>query len=230
MLIDRPFFFQSIRDHLFHDFDQSQVDGLNHLLDVWEATYGRYPLCDLAYALATCFHETGKAMAPVREGGRGATHAYGVPTGSWHQVYYGRGDVQITWLTNYQKASAKLAAIGIIVDLAQYPDKALDPVIAAHIMFLGMAQGWFTGKNFANYLPHDPVNARRIINGTDRAQTITSYYTAFLASLRIDATAVSPPVVAGAAIARPTVSPTIVAQAPVQGFWSRLHAALSRKS
>ncbi|ACE93042.1 hypothetical protein AMC90_CH04053 [Rhizobium phaseoli] len=47
---------------------QSQVDGLNKILDEWE----RRGLSDvrwLAYMLATTFHETGGKMQPVREAG-----------------------------------------------------------------------------------------------------------------------------------------------------------------
>lgn len=69
----------------------------------------------LAYALATAYHETGRKMVPVREG-FASTDAkarrivghrkYGKPAGPHGHVYYGRGQVQLTWLSNYRRSSA----------------------------------------------------------------------------------------------------------------------------
>jgi hypothetical protein len=45
-------------------------------------------------------------------------------------------------------------------------------------MFAGMRKGIFTGKKFADYFSAnktDWVNARRIINGTDKARLIAEY-------------------------------------------------------
>jgi putative chitinase len=50
-----------------------------------------------------------------------------------------------------------------------------------------MEEGIYTGKRLANYFgPHvdDPVDARRIINGLDKAQEIAGFYHAFLGALR----------------------------------------------
>jgi hypothetical protein len=59
------------------------------------------------------------------------------------------------------------------------PDLAKEPAIAAQIMREGMIEGWFTGKSFASYLPDKGpatvaqfTQARRIINGTDKAAKI----------------------------------------------------------
>ena len=53
MAIDRKEFFDSIRNGIFHGrLKQSQVDGLNVILDAWEAT-GLQDLRWLAYILAT---------------------------------------------------------------------------------------------------------------------------------------------------------------------------------
>ena len=57
-------FFDTIRP-LFRRLTQAQVDGLNALLA--EALGRRTPLRQLAYILATVFHETGGRMQPVTE-------------------------------------------------------------------------------------------------------------------------------------------------------------------
>jgi hypothetical protein len=54
-------------------------------------------------------------------------------------------------------------------------------------MFVGMRDGDFTGKKLADYFSSskdDPVNARRIINGTDRAETIAGYHRSFLSAIK----------------------------------------------
>ena len=51
----------------------------------------------------------------------------------------------------------------------------------------GMIRGWFTGRKLLDYIDgdrRDYVNARRIINGTDRAQVIAGYAMAFERALR----------------------------------------------
>jgi hypothetical protein len=58
----------------------------------------------------------------------------------------------------------------------------MDPDTAYKIMSLGMYQGLFTGRKLSDYIndtKKDYVNARRIINGTDRAQMIADYATSF---------------------------------------------------
>ena len=63
---------------------------------------------------------------------------------------------------------------------------ALQADVAARIMFTGMAEGWFTGKKLGDYMANgkaDYVNARRIINGTDRAGQISGYARVFEAAL-----------------------------------------------
>lgn len=46
---------------------QSQVDGLNNLLNVWDNYYAADPIEWLAYNLATAYHETGATMQPIKE-------------------------------------------------------------------------------------------------------------------------------------------------------------------
>jgi predicted chitinase len=96
--------------------------------------------------------------------------------------YRGRGYVQLTWKSNYQKAGDFLG-----LDLVNSPELSLDQSNATKIMCYGMEKGVFTGKKFSHYFStsnYDFFNARRIINGTDKASTIEAYADIFLNALR----------------------------------------------
>lgn len=180
-MIDRDKFFAAVRSRPFSGrMTQQQVDGCNAILDTWDAS----ALTDirwLAYMLATTKWETAHTMHPVEEIGRGAGKPYGVPDPETGQVYYGRGYVQLTWKRNYQTMGDYIAQ-----DLVNHPELALDPQIAGQIMFIGMRKGLFTGVGLPRYFSDsadDPVNARRIINGTDHANDIAAIHAAFLEGL-----------------------------------------------
>lgn len=127
----------------------------------------------LAYILATTYHETAFTMKPVKE-------AYWVKNAEeWRKKnlryypWYGRGFVQITWEDNYKKAGDKLGR-----DFTTDPDVVMDPDNAADIAVRGMLEGWFTGKKLSDYITlqrSDFVNARRIINAMDKADLIAGY-------------------------------------------------------
>lgn len=122
----------------------------------------------LAYLLATAFHETAHTMRPVREYGS-ENYLRAKP----YYPYVGMGYVQLTWKANYQKASNKLG-----VDFVSNPKKLLEPAYSAEIIALGMKEGWFTGKKLSDYITlqkSDFVGARRIVNGTDKASLIAGY-------------------------------------------------------
>lgn len=171
--MSRKVFFNHVRSSLFKgNLKQSQVDGLNFILDQWNET-GFTNFNWLAYALATAYHETARTMQPIREYGRGRGKKYGRKDPRTGHAYYGRGYVQLTWKSNYQKASQALG-----IDFVRNPDLVMEPGNAAFIMFQGMKDAWFTGKGFADYIKPDRKdywNARRIINGTDKAKTISNY-------------------------------------------------------
>lgn len=182
-LADPAAFFNHVRSRppLGPSLTTDEVDGCERLLNAFEG----WPTSWAAYGLATGYHETAGTLKPIREYGKGRGYRYGVevPPGSG-LVYYGRGDVQLTWDYNYKKAGEKLG-----VNLLGEPDLALDPVISADIMKLGMEEGWFTGKKLADYLPPEATReqfaqARRIVNGTDRADLIASYAVTFQEALK----------------------------------------------
>ncbi len=130
----------------------------------------------LAYILATVQHETANTFLPIEEYGKGRGRAYGVSDINGH-TYYGRGYVQLTWLNNYKVMGEKLN-----VDLVNNPELALDKEIALKIMFVGMEEGLFTGKKLSQYfndVSEDPISARKIINGKDKAKQIAELYRNF---------------------------------------------------
>lgn len=182
--MNRAAFFQGMRQMLpMHGLSYGQVTGTTALLDVWD----KLPIADtadlrhLAYVLATVFHETGGAMMPVREVGYGRGKPYGVTDPATHQVYYGRGQVQLTWRANYETMGHVLG-----LDLVHSPDLALLPANSAAIATEGMIQGRFTGRSLREFFGpavNDPVGARRIINGEDRAQLVAHYHAQMLAAL-----------------------------------------------
>ena len=154
---------------------QRQVDGLNTLLDAIKGL----PRSHQAYLLATAYHETARTMQPIAEYGKGKGRPYGKP-GIYGQAQYGRGYVQLTWDANYQKADERLGLRGALLENF---DLAMRPDIAAKILVRGGQEGWFTGKKLSDYLPGDYVGARRIVNGTDKAEMIAGYARAFEAAL-----------------------------------------------
>lgn len=162
----------------------SQVEGFNVLL----RAMNQWPLSWAAYGLATAWHETAKTMQPIKERGGDSyfKRMYDITGDRPHVardlgnadpgdgvLYAGRGYVQLTGRNNYRK-------FGIV----DSPDRAMEPEVAASIMVTGMEKGIFTGKKMSNYLPGDYVNARRIINGTDKAQEIARIAAQFEQALK----------------------------------------------
>lgn len=181
-MINRSFFFDQARKTLFDGkLKQNQIGGLTAILDGWDKGYAKKDDRWLAYMLATAHHETDRTMRPIREYGRGKSRPYGVVDPETGQAYYGRGYVQLTWRDNYKKMCKVCGA-----DLVKHADLALKPEHAALIMFEGMIAGSFTGRKLANYFSpqkEDWVNARRIINGLDKANAIAAYGKAYYAAI-----------------------------------------------
>lgn len=195
--MDRSKFYASLRARGSGVFgtslSQGQVNGLESLLD--EAINRAVPLRRLAYALGTTYLETAHTMQPIHEiGPRSYFNKYEPGTTIGKRLgnvlkgdgyrYRGRGYVQITGRRNYGVASNKIK-----VDFVSNPERVLEPKLAAAIMFSGMDEGWFTGKDFSDFIDEfdeseaeelrEFIEARRIINGTDKAKQIAGYAKAF---------------------------------------------------
>lgn len=207
--LNRAAFYAAVRASLFGGrLKASQVAGMDAILDAAPSLLGT---TSLGYALATTFHETARTMQPIEEYGRGKGKSYG-PTGFW-----GRGFVQLTWETNYAKATARLRELGFLragEDLVKTPKLAMRLDLAAPILFVGMAEGWFTGKKLADYFGggrYDPVGARRIINGTDKDDLIAGQCGKFVDALRAAGHSVIPGAIEGKPGPALISAPTIVA-------------------
>ncbi|HCL66401.1 MAG TPA: hypothetical protein DIC56_16495 [Rhizobium sp.] len=194
---DRQFFSAIRNDPFGGRLTEGQVRGINAILGGWRRTMPKGDPRHLAYMLATAFHETAKTMRPVREtlassDGRAIeildqAFAEGrmpqVSAAYWRrdgkgQSFLGRGLVQITHRRNYRRMSL---ATGI--DLVAEPDRAMEMDVAVEILITGMGQGLFTGVRLTdvfNREREDWIGARRIVNGTDRAEQIAGYGQAFL--------------------------------------------------
>jgi len=183
--------FTTLREMNRGKLSQKQVDSINAILDSCE----KHLISDtrhIAYILATAQHESG--LTPIEEHGKGAGLPYGkmldigkgpnkrVAYTTPNKLYYGRGFVQITWKSNYA-AFARLLG----VDLVNRPELALQTDIAAEIIVIGMQKGMFTGIRLIdafNKLETDPIEAREIVNGHDKAALIAGYYNKIWASLQ----------------------------------------------
>lgn len=211
-MIDRKSFFDAVRQKPFSgSLSTSSVSNMESIIGEWERR-GLTDLRWLAYMLATVLAECGRNMAPVPEVGRGKGRPYGVAVNG--HVYFGRGYVQLTWDYNYRRMGTIVGA-----DLIGNPDLALRQDIAAKILFEGMMRGLFTGKKLADYFnatAEDWKNARRIINGTDRAAEIANYGKQFFAALNA-AAKVAPAKPAKTVVA--TTQPTPAAK-PWWKFWA----------
>ena len=130
----------------------------------------------LAYILATVYHETSTKMQPVKEYGGEAylkSKAY--------YPYYGRDLCQTTWKSNYQKVKEFTG-----IDVVTTPNLIGHMPLAAKVCITFMRKGWYTGKKLSDYINSsicDFQNARRIINGTDAAAKIAGYASLFLKEL-----------------------------------------------
>ncbi|MBX5022704.1 hypothetical protein HJB52_22390 [Rhizobium lentis] len=203
--MDRILFFDAVRQELFRgELTQPQVVGMSAILDAWEKRFAQADRRWLAYILATAYHETAYTMQPVREtlaesdmraveileAAFAAGRLSWVKTPYWRpdedgRCWLGRGLVQLTHKRNYEAMSA-LTGIDLVAD----PDRAMEMDAAVTILIEGMLQGSFTGHRLADHLnatTEDWVNARRIVNGTDRAEKLAGYAIAFNAALRPDA-------------------------------------------
>jgi hypothetical protein len=180
-MINRKYFFDNARQNLFDGkLSTSQVQGLEAILNEWDKNYSNHDKRWLAYMLATAHHETGQTMQPIEEWGKGRNLAYGQrvkqnrkPYTDTAELFYGRGFVQLTWYENYERAGKELGQ-----NFIQNAAGVMELENATKIMFLGMMEGWFTGRKLSDYFnakTADWTNARKIINGLDKADLIRSY-------------------------------------------------------
>ena len=173
-------FYQKLSGGFIDKPNERQFNGFCFIIEEFTQR-GLTDLRWLAYILATAFHETAHTMQPVEEIGKGRGRKYGQPDPETGKTYYGRGYCQLTYKANYAKAT-KLYG----VDFVNNPELALSPPHAAAILFDGMIDGWYTGVGLAKFFNEencDWINARRIVNGMDRANDIAALAQGFFTAL-----------------------------------------------
>lgn len=180
-MIDKKIFFDNFP---YRPIDQRGTDTVNKIIDYFMESPDFAYLTELAYILATAYHETAHTFDPgISEYGKGSGRKYGQTDPETGKRYYGRGLCQITWKSNYHKFSELLGK-----DLVNDPELALEPDTSVKIMMTGMAQGLFTGHKLRRHLNQnitDFENSRRVINGLDKAKMIATYANNFLKALEL---------------------------------------------
>ncbi len=177
-----------------------QVEGISAITTSWVAHGDAENKAQLAYVLATAFHETAGRFQPVRETLASsdeqaiqrlerafqAGRLPQVSTPYWRRdangkSWFGRGFVQLTFQRNYQTLGKALG-----IDLPGNPDLALEMAVAADILVVGMRDGLFSGRKLSDYFAKDRAdwtNARRIVNGLDRADVVAGHARVILNAL-----------------------------------------------
>ncbi|MBB3563438.1 putative chitinase [Rhizobium sp. BK512] len=202
--LDRQSFFDTVQHSLFKgSLTPAQIEGMNAILDYWNANLATADRRWLAYILATAFHETAYTMQPVRETLATSDSraveiletAFASGRLSWVKSPYwradedgkcwlGRGLVQLTHKRNYEAMSEVTG-----IDLVAHPDRAMEMAPAVTILIEGMLRGSFNSHRLCDHLNEereDWVNARRIVNGTDRAEKLADYAQTFLAAISME--------------------------------------------
>ncbi len=197
--MNRKTFYDNIRFSLFKGkLADQQTAGMDAFFNEWE----KQKLTDtrwLAYMLATAYHETAQTMQPIEEFGKGNGKAYGkklkmgggpgkrVPYTTPDKLYYGRGHTQNTWYENYEALTKAAKKQGYDWDFLIRPELLLQMEPSIWATFYGMQKGLYTGKRLLHYFndtTEDWVNARKTINGLDKADLIAGYGKAFYAGLK----------------------------------------------
>ena len=189
-MVDTVKFFSAIKSNgLFKSLSQSQVDGINALLNEAKEQ-GIEDTRQLAYILGTVYHEVDKTMQPIEEYGKGKNRTYGhkvkysgKPYVEPDKIYYGRGHTQNTWYEIYEKLT-KANAHGW--DFLNNPELLLQTMPSAWATCYAMKTGLYTGKKLSTYINDagcDFLNSRRIVNSLDKAELIMGYASKFLSAL-----------------------------------------------
>lgn len=194
-------FFEEVKKSLFGGkLTQTQVNGLEAIIDEWNRQGGGQRE-QLAYVLATPYHEVGRAYKPIRENlnyksaaqirkvwpSRFKTDADASPfVGNAKKlaikVYGGRlGNKPAPSSDGYdfrgggweqRTGRVNFERIGI----ADNPNKILEPSFAAKSIVVGMRSGEYTGKKLSDFINNAKTDygmARTIINADRTRKTST---------------------------------------------------------
>lgn len=170
---------------------KAQCEAVRLLVMECEAQ-GVTDLRQIAYVLGTVYHECRfKSIKEIRA--KPGSDVWKMQEAYWHTGYYGRGFSQLTWLKNYKKFEAV-----VNMDLVKNPDLALIPKVGAMILVYGMKHGTFVSNGMASSIRLDRYfnetttnwyDARRIVNGTFRAEMVAEAAQKILPLLNTEPTA-----------------------------------------
>lgn len=174
---------------------RTQFDRLAILLRAL-TSYPAVTVPQASYIMATAHWETDRFNA-MEEYASGEAYEGRADLGNTQpgdgRRFKGRGFPHLTGRRNYEWASLASGH-----DLIADPAAASDPEISAKLIIQGMMQGVFTGVGlgrFINDQKTDFVNARKVHNGLDRAETIADladrYHVALTAGVTVPADAVA---------------------------------------
>ena len=198
-MLNRDVFFKQIRVSLFSGvLNQRQVDGINADLDYWQQHYPDGNPQHLAYILATDYWETAQTMQPIAERGgkdyltrlydiQGDRPAKARELGNLQPgdgATYTGGKVQLTGRRNFRMQGRKLN-----LPLESQPDLIYDMAISTAVLIGGMMDGDFTGRALSDYTDLagnlNPIQARRVVNGSDHADDIAAIFRQFYHALQL---------------------------------------------
>ncbi len=112
--------------------------------------YGIDTELEVACFLATACFES-DYFKTMREYGKGKGRRYGVATGPYKLIYYGRGIFQNTWLAGYQKFTAYVKSHWSFIQpragIANPPDFVKDPELLATTFWAVEAACWYWEEN-----------------------------------------------------------------------------------
>jgi hypothetical protein len=183
----------------FGTVDTETRQRLTSIFDLLERNPEISDIRTLAYTLATIKHETNDTFRPLTEVGSPALleQRYGPQSPIGRSLgnvqegdgarYRGRGFLQITGRRNYAAMSLALGLRGTPGDLVNNPDNMLRPEVAFRAAIISLTQGALTGRRLSDFITPERAdyrNARKVVNGLDRADLIAQHAERFEAILR----------------------------------------------
>lgn len=180
--MDRKTFFDHVRPMFGGRILATQVSRVEAVLDGIEQR--KMPIVKAAYVLATAHHESDQWKA-LTEYASGKAYEGRADLGNTRKgdgvKFKGRGFVMITGRRNYTDWAKRLG-----VDIVAKPHLVAAVKYAVPILIDGMILGTFTTKKLSDYFTanrSDWINARRIVNGLDKASLIATHAKGFHAAL-----------------------------------------------
>jgi predicted chitinase len=185
LTINKDIFFNEYKKN-FNGILSKSIEGLSKLIELCNDKKPFDNVCQLAYFFATIKHETALTFKPIRE--LGSVNYFiknyfinplqrrwlANESKSDAVKYCGRGYAMITGKGNYKRFANYLN-----IDILNSPELALMPSVAFEILVYGFKHGAFAQKNNIEYYINENkcnyLDARKIINGTDKKNLVAEY-------------------------------------------------------